>query len=479
MRFATLLCISLSVFFFSCKEEITPPPTPPEEVDNPPVVQRFFATPNSGTEPITVTFTLRATDDNGLDSLVVDFGDASRQVIDSQQKKDTSLELSHQYNSPSVSARLTAYDTEGQSDTSQVQLSIVGNRLPTIQVIQLDGVEGSEGKIAVSELVTDTEGDPFTVEVSSEVPLETSIENDTLKYKLNDNDLNGTYFLTLTVTDHRDRVVEREIPAIFEARDEISGTVRDILKGKYIETVSPWLIMQGAFSGWVDVITGGDSIRVSVDANGQFTTPKLLPQEHWLKAFLTNGSDSSFVHTYTFSSGDRTVILDVNTNTGTDDVGGKGSLPLYVLNTLYEQAAMFGQAENNVLVDKLRGIDLRRNGRDYTFWINAKDTSARGITYGAFTQSEQNLLDSLITNGIYAFLPSESQPNIYKAQTSDNMPLSWIDLQGQQALSPRVGVVLIYRGGGTSGTVTSFDYDNDLHIDAGMITYERTDDPEG
>ena len=105
--------------------------------------------------------------------------------------------------------------------------------------------------------------------------------------------------------------VEKTVPVVVVPRDDITGKVIDYSLGSILATVNPAVVMQGPVTGYADIITGTDSLRLFLDAFGNFKTPKWASAQHRLRAFMTNGIDSSYVSTTILAKGDANVNLKV------------------------------------------------------------------------------------------------------------------------------------------------------------------------
>ncbi|GBD04307.1 hypothetical protein HRbin19_01618 [bacterium HR19] len=87
-------------------------------LNSPPTIQSFSASSTSGYAPLSITFSVSATDDAGITKYKWVFGDGY--VVET-----TTSSISHQYSSGTFTATVTAYDTDGDTDTKSLQIQVL------------------------------------------------------------------------------------------------------------------------------------------------------------------------------------------------------------------------------------------------------------------------------------------------------------------------------------------------------------------
>jgi hypothetical protein len=227
------------------------------------------------------------------------------------------------------------------------------------------------------------------------------------------------------------RTVEKVIDIVFDPRDDISGRVRDRFEGTYLAGYRPVAVMQGPFTGWVAEISGWDSMKVPVDAEGKYAFPKIISENHTLRAFITNGRDSSFVATSQVSPGDRTFDISVETNAGT-------GMPLHRLLSLY-QTANFRQYQWG---PGMVGMDLKSNASSYQFYLVCRNITSSWLTSKSFTEEQQNWLVDLIQTRCFDHIPPANRPRIVKGGPNDPLPLNLPF--AREVTRPYSGFMIIY-----------------------------------
>jgi hypothetical protein len=208
------------------------------------------------------------------------------------------------------------------------------------------------------------------------------------------------------------RTVERVITIEFAPLDDIRGRVRDRFDGTYLAGYKPAAVMQGPFTGWVAAVSDWDSVKVPVDADGRYALPKLPPAKHTLRAFLTNGRDSSFIATYTVSSGDQTFDIGVETNAGT-------GMPLRRLLSMYQTVNFRSESWGSGLV----GSDLKGAASNYAYYLVGKDMATPWLNAKRLTAEQQNWLAHEIQTRCLAHLPSANRPRIVNGGPNDTLPV--------------------------------------------------------
>jgi hypothetical protein len=404
-----------------------------------PTVTSFTASPRNILEGDTVRFIVRAEADIGLLRGIIDFRDGTkRDTVNLTGIKD-SARTSHAYGVPgNYRPTLTLEDASGEKAIASDSVYVRSNLLPQI-ISRLTGTEGTVSRASKKVLATDTEGDSFTISVSpvsAGLVFQMNASNDSVIYYLTNRDDNGAKLGKITVVDQKNRTVERVIDVVFAPLDDISGRVRDRFEGTYLASYNPAVLMQGPFTGWVAAITGTEMVKVSVDASGHYAFPKLPSTKHTLRAFMTNGADSSFVATYQVSSGDQTFDISVETNAGT-------GMPLNRLLSLY-QGVNFRGRDGMASPAWLTGINLKNNAAHYVYYLLGKDTLTTWLNAKRFTAEEQNWLESEIQARCFAHLPPTNRPRIVKGGPNDPVPLRGGTIGGYGIILPYDGYLIVY-----------------------------------
>ena len=422
--------ILLSIVSSGCEDAGVPPPVLPSVIS-------FAASPRVVLEGKTVQFTVRAAADNGLVCGIIDYGDGTRRDTVSLSGKRDSAQTSHAYLVPGTyQPTLTLEDASGEKAMASDEVFVRTNQLPQI-IHQLAGIEGTVSCTAKRNLASDPEGDSLTISVSpvsSGLVFQLNSSNDSVIYYLSNRDDNGTKQGRITVVDQKNRTVEKVIDIVFAPLDDISGRVRDRFEGTYLASYNPAAVMQRPFTGWVAAVTGTKTVKVSVDASGNYFFPKLSSANHTLRAFITNGTDSSFVATYQLSPGDHTFDLGVETNAGT-------GMPLNKLLSLY-QNVNFRTRDALPWNSCLVGINLRNGASDYKYYLLGKDTTITWLNAKRFTAEQQNWLESEIRARCFAHLPPANRPRIVKGGPNDPVPLVRSSIV--EFIQPYTGYIIIY-----------------------------------
>ncbi len=384
-----------------------------------PAVVSFQVTPKSILEGDTVVVRLRATADHGLALGIIDYRDGAKRDSVRLSGFSDSARAAHIYQVPGIFwATLTIVDAAGEKAMAMDSVFVRANQLPTI-TNSLTGTEGYVSVIPSKALAYDPEGDPFTVSVlplSPGLVFQLNTKKDSAIYYLTNPDDNGTKQGVVTVIDQKNRKVERAIDIVFQPLDDIRGRVHDRFEGTYLATYSPAAVMHGPLTGWVEVASPSNPVRVSVDANGNYALPKLFPSNHTLRAFITNGVDSSFIATYQTSPGDQTFDIGVETNAGT-------GMSLGRLLSMY-QLANFRSTEGMNQPGWLTGMDLKENGPFYVYYLFGRDTSITWFNARHFTAAQENWVENEILSRCLAHLDPAHRPGIFKGGPADPVPMT-------------------------------------------------------
>jgi hypothetical protein len=402
----------LSIAFVGCEDFGVIPPVLPS-------VMSFRASPTNILEGQSVQFKLRAAAENGLARGILDYRDGTKSDTVVLSGKNDSAQTSHAYLVPGIyRPSLTLEDAFGEKAVATDSVVVRTNQPPQI-IGGLSGIEGTVSHVAKRSLVSDPEGDPLTISVSPVSPglvFHLNSAGDSVIYYLADRDANGTRQAKVTVVDQKNRTVEKVINVVFAPLDDIRGRVRDRFEGTYLGSNYPAAVMQRHFTGWVTATTGGGTLTVSVDAEGNYVFPKLPPANRTLRAFITNGRDSSFVATYSLAPGDQTFDIGVETNAGT-------GMPLGRLLSMY-QVVNFQTTHATSHAGTLAGINLRNMASNYFYYLLGRDTMLFGLNTRGFTREQQDWLIGEIQGRCLAHLPPGHRPLIIEGGLNDAIPVT-------------------------------------------------------
>ncbi|MBI1807065.1 MAG: PKD domain-containing protein [Ignavibacteria bacterium] len=93
--------------------------------DDPPKISSFTNTPVSPRQGEIVVFQIGASDDQGLDSLILQFGDSTLTRFVRRTQKHFSGSATHTYTTTGdFTASLTVYDKHGQTDSRSLSLTV-------------------------------------------------------------------------------------------------------------------------------------------------------------------------------------------------------------------------------------------------------------------------------------------------------------------------------------------------------------------
>lgn len=402
-----LSSILLSIVSPGCEDLGVPPHILPSVIS-------FSAGPRNISEGQSVQFKVHAAAELGLVRGIIDFRDGTKETVDFSGTRD-SAQTSHTYLVPGIfKPTLTIEDVSGRRAMASDSVFVRVNQLPQI-ISNLSGTEGSVSRAPMKVLAYDPEGDSLTISVSpvsAGLVFRSNASNDSVIYYLTNRDDNGSKQGKITVVDQMNRTVEKMIDILFNPLDDISGRVHDRFEGTYLAGYKPAAVMQGPFTGWVEAITGMDTVKVPVDAGGKYSLPKLTSTKHTLRAFITNGRDSSFIATYQVASGDQTFDISVETNAGT-------GMPLHRLLSLYQTANFRSESWGSGLV----GSDLKRAASNYAYYLVGKDITTPWLNAKRFTAEQQSWLADEIQARCFAHLPPANRPRIIKGGPNDTLPV--------------------------------------------------------
>ena len=423
------LYISLLVVCeFACRDFGVVPPQPP-------AIALFSTSPASVREGDTLHFFIRASDDIGLERASLDCRDGTILVVRLSGHAD-SVTLSHVYNTGGIfEPHLTVKDVSGAIAEAKQRLLVGFDPLPLISP-PLRGAEGEVSRVARNALAYDPEGDSVTITVapvSPDLNFQFNPGGDSVRYSLADPNANGLRQGRVTVVDHKNRTEEKIVDIFFESRDDISGHVFDRLEGTYLASFKSVVVMRPPYSGWVEAVTSGTAIRTSVNGDGSYTLPKIPSGNHSVRAFITNGADSSFVASISVTAGDRICDIGVETNAGT-------GMPLERLLALY-QIANFRSRDGMGQPGWLTGINLRWDAGVYKVYLVGKDTSTTWLNTKHITPEQQDWLAKQIDERWYPHIPPALRPAIIKGGPSDPLPIKRFDPAN---VSPLTGYLIIY-----------------------------------
>jgi hypothetical protein len=228
------------------------------------------------------------------------------------------------------------------------------------------------------------------------------------------------------------------------------------MEGTLPASLKPELVMNTPYDLSKSYLTI-DNISISMDVNGNFTSPKMVPGTHTLEVAVVNmAGDSSFIMTYHLSPGDRTFDPLVNTNAGT-------GFSLASLYTFY-YTTNFRENGGNML----NGIDFL-HANNYTGWISRKDTVIdQYIHWQEYTPKQQNTIEQYIGEEVFKYLPDSIQPRIHKAALNESLPV--MTEQGSLCAIPHI--LLINRRDGPDGEQSVYDRERDGTFESAIITYD-------
>ena len=406
-----LVPILLSISSVGCEDTGVTPPVLPSVVS-------FTASPTKILEGQSVQFRLLAAADNGLARGIIDYRDGTKTDTVILSGNIDSAQTSHPYLVPGIyKPTLTLEDAFGEKAVASDSVFVGSNQLPQI-INSLGGTEGAVSRVLTRILASDPEGDPLTISVSPVSPglvFHANGTGDSVIYYLADRDDNGTKQAKVTVVDQKNRTVERVISVWFSPLDDIRGRVHDRFEGTYLASYNPAGVMQGPFTGWVTATTGAGTAKAFVDAGGNYTFPKLPPADRTLRAFITNGKDSSFVASYPLSAGDHTVDIGVETNAGTGMPLGR----LLLMYQLVNFRSRYGMTDPGTLT----GINLRNMASNYFYYLLGRDTMLWGLNTRGFTREQQDWLLGEIQARCFAHLPPGHRPLLIQGSPSDPFPI--------------------------------------------------------
>ncbi|HTY58791.1 MAG TPA: hypothetical protein VMF59_08225 [Bacteroidota bacterium] len=378
----------------------------------------FKVTPKSILEGDTAVVRLSAAAENGLAWGIIDYQDGTKRDSLRLSGLKDSARTAHAFQMAGIfRPTLTLVDVPGEKSMASDSVFVRVNQLPQI-INSLFGTEGSVTFFAPQGLAYDPEGDPFTVSVSPVSPglvFQLNARKDTIVYYLTNPDDNGTKKGKVTVVDQKNRTEEKVIDIVFNPLDDISGRVHDRFEGTHLGSYAPAAVMHGPFTGWVESISAYSTVRVPVDAGGNYAFPKLFPANRTLRAFITNGVDSSFVATYQVAAGDQTFDIGVETNAGT-------GMPLSRLLAMY-QVINFRSVNGMSQPGWLTGIDLKQNGPFYVYYLFGRDTAITWFNAHHFTAAQEDWLESVIQTRCFAHLDPAHRPRIFKGGPTDPVPI--------------------------------------------------------
>jgi hypothetical protein len=262
------------------------------------------------------------------------------------------------------------------------------------------------------------------------------------------------------------RTVEKVIDIVFAPLDDISGRVRDRFEGTYLAGYKPAVVMQGPYTGWVAAIAGTDTVKVPVEAGGRYAFPKLTSTNHTLRAFITNGRDSSFIATCKVSSGDRTFDIGVETNAGT-------GMPLRRLLLMY-QTLNFRTRDTLPWNSCLVGMDLRNAASTYKYYLVTKNMTSPWLNARSLTAEQQNWIVAAIQERCFTHLPPANRPRIVKGDPNDPLPLN--EPFAREITRPYSGYMILYANLlPWKNDLTIWDVVYDVVYDCARITLDGGD----
>lgn len=425
-----MVSILSGVAFPGCEDSGGPVPVLP-------IVISFRASTGNVLEGRSVRFTVQAAADNGLARGILEYGDGSgRDTLHLEGNRDSAA-ITHVFQNPGYFiTTLILEDIAGQRAIASDSVLVYQNRPPGI-ISGLTGTEGTISRVLKRSLASDPEGDSLKISVAPVSPgliFHTNFAGDSVLYYLADRDDNGTKQAKVTVVDQKNRTVEKVIDIWFSPLDDLRGRVRDRFEETYLASVHPSAVIQGPFTGWVTATTGTGTVKVPVDAYGNYVFPKLISAKHTLRAFITNGRDSSFVARYQLASGDQVFDIGVETNAGSGMPLGR----LLLMYQLVNFRTRYGMSEPGPLT----GINLRNMASNYFYYLLGRDTTLFGLNTRGLTREQQDWMAGEIQARCFAHLPPGHRPLLVEGGSSDPFPVK----PGITAadLRTKPGYVLLY-----------------------------------
>ena len=125
---AVICLLAALSLLIGCSDSTSPPPLPP---DNPPTITLFEMDSTVLHVGTKVLFGIRASDDNGLDSAVLDFGDGFRWLFILDGLKHFAPFLERQYGDHGFfNTSLTVYDGKKQSAHQEIYVMVYPDSVP-------------------------------------------------------------------------------------------------------------------------------------------------------------------------------------------------------------------------------------------------------------------------------------------------------------------------------------------------------------
>ena len=349
-----------------------------------------------------------------VDSVVIVYGDGRG---DSRAGGgNTQFVFTHTYSIAAIyTATATAYARSKQAQKS-IQIA-VSDGSPLVNTAQRSFNEGDSLSVPQAQLVTDPDGDPFTVEYASSDPrLIVTPSGTTVKLIGSDPNVNGTFTLVLSITylqDGQQKQVEGSVPVVINPMDVVQGFVKDYLDGTYLGNLEPGLVEKAPWAkGWVKV----DGTHVPVDlATGFFKTGKLLSQEHLIErgGFVTTDGDTAFGAYGTVPSGDRVVDAEARIHTPKGTGMNRADF--------FEFLCLVNFSQSGSFKDGLYAVDFSIPQYDY---LSAKDTVLNGGDgYQKMSSANMDQIENVIGPKLYARLPPEIRPTLVKGSPTDGLPV--------------------------------------------------------
>jgi hypothetical protein len=120
-----------------CGDSTPPPVVPP---DYPPEITLFEMDSTVFHAGTVITFAIRAGDDNGLDSAIIEFGDGNRRLFALEQYTHFAPFFQRQYGKPgSFITSLTVYDGKRQSAREEITVTVLDDSVPFPNQYPLSG----------------------------------------------------------------------------------------------------------------------------------------------------------------------------------------------------------------------------------------------------------------------------------------------------------------------------------------------------
>jgi hypothetical protein len=428
-----LIAIAL-VVVVGCENHSTEP-------DGPVPNGAIEANPSSIRTTQRVAFTFSASG-APLDSIVVDYGDRSRELYPCGGKTSVSISIGHTFTfQGTITITMRVHSGKKKAVVTKDIYAALDSP-PVVRSLSIDVPEGDSLTLCRKDIIFDREGDPFQYTISVSDPhLRVRERGDSLVIKGIDKDYYGSGFITVRysylLADSTPRVGTQDIWVFINERDCIKGRVADIMTNTLAAEKDPALVLMPPFRSG-SVIVDGKQAAVDL-TTGQFTSPKLtpfLPHQVICRGFSNALGESSYTVTREFQPGDREETISVHTTAGTGL-------------SLAELREFYWQANFRVSVHGLEGLHTPHSTRrtlasDY---LASKGIVIEGGSLQGLTSDQQEQVAGWITEEFDAILPPEYSIPIRRGVDADTLPV--VQVEGGVLPAPYTGVAFVQSNSGS------------------------------